>query len=353
MTNTIWLFLPRIIMSNSQAWASQSQTVVAEASDSEAPSEKEEEHVELPYDPDQDPEERRAIRREYRQLLRGIDDKTTDEQLASAVLKANEISQSVRNNSEMVLDSSIFTHASDLHSQRVRKLKFGTGAFNIAEFLVRLRGYMTKEQVLCDEDEEEGPQDEEEDVLCWDRIGRLALAKTRRVPTLAPMYGPLRLEQRQRKTRAPRARLDKDATETQTQELSASDIVRSENETSTNVNKLRAVLDDLPESQPTINLFKLIVNPQSFSQTVENLFHLSFLVRDGDAAVVMEDDLPVVFRSEKPTENQTLDEGLKKRQLIFEIDVATWKRAIEVLQLKEPVVPTRHPSTNSGSKWYG
>ena len=33
-----------------------------------------------------------------------------------------------------------------------------------------------------------------------------------------------------------------------------------------------------------INIFKLVINPNDFAQSVENIFYLSFLIRDGKVA---------------------------------------------------------------------
>jgi hypothetical protein len=52
----------------------------------------------------------------------------------------------------------------------------------------------------------------------------------------------------------------------------------------------------LLEEGDAINLFEFIVNPdpeQGFAQTVENLFYLSFLIRDGKCALDVAEDTAV------------------------------------------------------------
>lgn len=55
------------------------------------------------------------------------------------------------------------------------------------------------------------------------------------------------------------------------------------------------VFDILGESQP-INFFKFIINPESFGQTVENLFYLSFLIRDGKVSIDDDSGQPVLCK---------------------------------------------------------
>ena len=48
-----------------------------------------------------------------------------------------------------------------------------------------------------------------------------------------------------------------------------------------------------------MNLFKFIINPHDFGQSVENLFYLSFLIRDGKCAFEIEEETgePVISAS--------------------------------------------------------
>ena len=46
-----------------------------------------------------------------------------------------------------------------------------------------------------------------------------------------------------------------------------------------------------------MNLFRLIVNPHDFGQSVENLFYLSFLIRDGKCALDVEAGEPLICAS--------------------------------------------------------
>lgn len=44
------------------------------------------------------------------------------------------------------------------------------------------------------------------------------------------------------------------------------------------------------EQNGPVNLFRFVTNPNDFAQSVENLFYLSFLIRDGECALEIEED---------------------------------------------------------------
>ena len=51
-------------------------------------------------------------------------------------------------------------------------------------------------------------------------------------------------------------------------------------------------LEKILEVVGKINIFRFIVNPNDFGQSVENMFYLSFLIRDGKCALDIEDGEP-------------------------------------------------------------
>jgi non-structural maintenance of chromosomes element 4 len=44
------------------------------------------------------------------------------------------------------------------------------------------------------------------------------------------------------------------------------------------------------EQNGPVNLFRFVINPSDFAQSVENMFYLSFLIRDGECALEIEED---------------------------------------------------------------
>lgn len=121
--------------------------------------------------------------------------------------------------------------------------------------------------------------------------------------------GPLSVEQMKRNV-GKRSKLEKHKEDQRKpQEITEDDITRSENETTKNV----AAVSNVPiptralltmhytassrRSTREIHLFRFIVNPNDFGQSFENLFYLSFLIRDGKCALQIENGKPKICTS--------------------------------------------------------
>ncbi|EIW82702.1 hypothetical protein CONPUDRAFT_100999 [Coniophora puteana RWD-64-598 SS2] len=337
----------------------------------------------LAYDPDQDAAEKRDIRKQYRVLERLTDNggrpqDYTAKDLVDQVTRADSLFSKVRNPTEATLDSSVLRNVSAISAQKARAMRLGSGAFDLDDFVSKLVSFMGGRRHVAadDDDEEEFVEDDDSVPLDWDRIGRRALAKSRRVPVSGFMLGPLSVEQ---KKRGPikRARLEKEAEEEKKpQAITEEDIQRSENETSKNVAAVRPafpfsfthstshsntlnndqILERLLAIGEPVNFFRFVINPNDFAQSVENIFYLSFSIRDAAVALQWDEDgsgEPILMACQEPTDEDRAA-GVRKQQVVMEFDMATWRRAIEVFNITEAMIPTRAAArTGIKGKWYG
>jgi non-structural maintenance of chromosomes element 4 len=106
---------------------------------------------------------------------------------------------------EATLDSAFLLTASNMHAAKARAMKAGAGAFDIDDFVSKLITFMggrrgggggggagpkdrRDRQADADYDEDvdddEEDDDEDDEPLNWERIGRKALAKSRRIPVM-------------------------------------------------------------------------------------------------------------------------------------------------------------------------
>ncbi|QRV79450.1 non-structural maintenance of chromosome element 4 [Ceratobasidium sp. AG-Ba] len=321
----------------------------------------------LTYDPDMPEAEKRQVRVEYRQLMEVTAENAKDAKrinmadMEEVLNKANDAFTRVKGPSEAIIDSHLLLNIAAQVSQKAKSLKHDAGGFDDTDFVAQLVTFLGGRRAadyqqrggggdLSGNEEEE--EHEQGQWLNWSRLTHKTMKSSRAAPAMDFMLGPLSVEPKKRQA-TQRAKLDKTQKVEQPEELAAADLKRSENETSENI---KAVYKRLEQCQ-RINFFKFIINPHSFGQSVENMFYVSFMIRDAKIAFELDDSgEPMIFACDPPEQEQYDTGEIVKRQLVMELDVATWKRAIEVFNITESIIPTRDYSKNLqpvGKKgWY-
>ncbi|KAI9363334.1 Nse4 C-terminal-domain-containing protein [Pilaira anomala] len=298
------------------------------------------------YDPKQSDEERRELRIQYRQLTEDALEKRRElvahnsgDGLLRIVSKSNVLFKNVKNTQEAVLDSRFLVLASDLNSQKTQSIQIGEDTeINLDELVAKI---ITASS--------EGPNHREGVCLDWELLGQRASTFGKRVHTMDFMLGPLSVQRKEiRKSKAVRLTKNKNDLVTPTQ-LKEGDIKEQENETSNNVNAIYQILSQVSP----VNYFKFVTNPESFSQTVENIFYVSFLARSGVVGISTDSGQPILDLREAPNV-MNIEDVVNKKQIIMGIDIKDWKEIIETYNVTESYIPTRQFKQNvsTGTEWY-
>jgi len=234
---------------------------------------------------------------------------------------------------EAALDSEFLALASQLGTEQCYRLNTGFRQYEIGEFITKLK---TNLQASGNIEDDEG--DEVHKHYDWNKLGNLASQFFATTPTATFMYGPLGVElgvQKQRKKRT------KDAREALVTPEEVMDTEKGKkNETTIRVQKLKQFL----KKAGKIDLWKLILDPNSFSHTVENVFHFSFLIKDGHAALTLDDKgLAMAELSQPPKQEDYLSGVADRKQCVLRFDYKLWQKLIEKYKIKEPFMPKEVP----------
>ncbi|KAI2637786.1 hypothetical protein GGS26DRAFT_427617 [Hypomontagnella submonticulosa] len=381
--------------------------------DAEADSEEED------FDPDQSMEQRRNLQRSYRDMVRDQQEnaeeymKPESTGLHDHLREANSLSHDVKQTTEAVIDSKLLLNTADLSYRKTIRLTSGNIAqgIDVDEFVSKCITYMrlgsgiaeddapelTATQQhrrrpvrgnLGDEGDDEDDIGDEGDAFNWEHLGRFAcLPNIRRPATPSFLLGPLSAEVKKRrivKRSAPFR--PNNLQETRPEVLDAEAVQRSEkNDLTTICSKVLQRLKQVQgEAQDTveeainrgegdeeaqrlmdqyglrdtggIDLLKFVVNPHSFGQTVENMFYVSFLIRDGRIKIDFDENkLPTLHPVDREDETAASKHRAQKQQAVFSIDMKTWRDIVNAFNITEPIIEHRIEQTHQGPGsrgWY-
>ncbi|TVY48043.1 Non-structural maintenance of chromosome element [Lachnellula occidentalis] len=362
------------------------------------------------YDPDQDIEVRRQVRGGLRDLTKSLNEQRSEflapgnTGLRDTLLNADQWTTQVKQTSDATIDARLLVQTADLSYKKTIALTTGdtSQGVDLEDFLSKCRAYMRAapagevegggQRAPSSTQRRRGRHDDEEDedgdMFNWAYFGRVAcLPHISRPAVPGFLLGPLSVEKRAKRVVVRKAALRINAIqETRPEVLQKNDIEKSENANLTTLctqilsramkvqadamakaelehdenmsqKEIDAVLDKHGISaEGELAFLKFIINPNSFGQTIENLFYVSFLVRDGKAAITVGDDgMPYLSLPAARPANAPRDEGQSKHQAVLALDMAQWKEAIELFDIKEPIIRHREEESYSsvGKKgWY-
>ncbi|KAK9069208.1 hypothetical protein SSX86_013324 [Deinandra increscens subsp. villosa] len=155
------------------------------------------------------------------------------------------------------------------------------------------------------------------------------------------MLGPMNSEVKQRKV-ATQRRQSRPTEKARPEELAA-----STTEQKTDTDKNMATMFNVLRKNRNVKLENLVLNRNSFAQTVENLFALSFLAKDGRAEIkVNEEGCHLVSPRNAPAANAVASKEVSYTHFIFRFDFRDWKLMLESVTDGEELMPHRNPSTD-------
>ncbi|KAJ5794920.1 hypothetical protein N7457_001519 [Penicillium paradoxum] len=366
------------------------------------------------YDPDQDPEERRNVRRGLRDLGRELNDtrgelmQPGNDGIFTIVEQANQFYANVKQTSDATLDSRLLVNAADLSHKKAAQLALGDTAagIDVDEFVSKCVSFMRRgpnnatassngtqgrrgRLGWSQRDPEASDEDDAGDAMNWDTLGQAACFPYNSRPAVSGwLLGPLSLQKRTRQLTQRRAHDRIDRTQAiAPQELGQEDLGQQENANLTvvcsQINKLLAHhqdeglklaedalsgMEDITTEKAQeimdkynvaddggIPLFRFCINPESFGQSIENLFYVSFLVRDGTVGVSTDSrGLPTLHAAAPFAPSEAQKQGIQKHQTVFSLDHETWEELTKVFGIKESLIPHREETqAETGTSWYG
>ncbi|RAL51792.1 hypothetical protein DM860_010510 [Cuscuta australis] len=178
--------------------------------------------------------------------------------------------------------------------------------------------------------------DESQNSIRWKEVGHAVSDVFKSAPGCCTMIGPMSTEVKLRKVAVQRKRVKPTGNERPEKLPDAS-------EKSTDTDKNMATMFQILRKHKKVKLEVLLLNRRSFAQTIENLFALSFLAKDGRAEIrVDEKGVHTVSPKNAPSADAVLSGNVSYSHFVFRFDFKDWKQMMASVVEGEELMPHRN-----------
>jgi non-structural maintenance of chromosomes element 4 len=321
--------------------------------------------------------------------------------LVDTVNKANEYFKNVKQTADAAVDARLLVAAADLSYKKINTLTLGDSSvgIDVDDFVTKCIAFMKRPETGEDDEEQARPastqtqrnrrrrtqaDDDDEDgdgPMNWQYLGRRACNVYNSRPALSGfLLGPLSVEKKVRQVTQRRAReaRGEPTQSSRTLQLTEEELDNQEKQNLTVIcGQILGVLNDHQDaasrsvtaeyeerhtadmtdeetgelveslmdkyhimSNGAVPLFQFCVNPKSFGQTVENLFYVSFLVKEGKAWLGYDArGMPTIGVAEERTLAER--QSQQKNQSVFTISFDIWETVSESFGIDKCIIPHR------------
>ncbi|KAM9618540.1 non-structural maintenance of chromosomes element 4 homolog A isoform 1-T2 [Trichechus inunguis] len=292
----------------------------------------------------------RQIRHQYRALINSVQQNREDilnagDKLTEVLEEADTLFNGVSRAREAALDAQFLVLASDLGKEKAKQLRSDLNSFDMLRYVETLLTHMgvnplEAEELIRDEDS----SDFELIVYdSWKISGKTAENTFNKTHTFHFLLGSIQGE-----LPVPKPRVDrpKKVRTTEEQRAMPDQLKRMEEShqeaTEKEVERILGLLQTYFQEDPDtpMSFFDFVIDPHSFPRTVENIFHVSFIIRDGFARIRLDEDrLPVIEPVNINEENEGVDHNTQIRhQGIIALTYRDWEEIVKTFEISEAVI---------------
>lgn len=297
-----------------------------------------------------DEEKCRNIRRQYRQLIYNVQQNredivnTSSDSLTEALEEANVLFDGVSRTREAALDAQFLVLASDLGKEKARQLTSDMSFFNQVAFCDFLFIFVGLNWMEDGEREALNGCDDNIALSFWETVHREATAWTSRAETFHFLFGSFSPESSAPKRRPGPPRKADRAEENvdMPTKLRRLDLGSNQEGTEKEVERILGLLQTYFRKYPDtpVSYFEFVIDPNSFSRTVENIFYVSFIIRDGFARIRLDQDrLPIlepINVNQAGEENDPSYHG--RKQGVISLSLQDWKNIVATFEISEAMI---------------
>ncbi|KAI7998727.1 hypothetical protein LOK49_LG10G02987 [Camellia lanceoleosa] len=172
----------------------------------------------------------------------------------------------------------------------------------------------------------------------WKDVGLAVSHVFMKAPGCCTMLGPMNNELKQRKVVVHKKRVRP------TESSRPEELEDTGTEEKTDTDKNMATMFKILGKNRRVRLESLVLNRNSFAQTVENVFALSFLVKDGRAEITVNGEgWHIVSPRNAPAANEVVSGKVSYGHFVFRFDFRDWKLMMDSIGVGEELMPHRNP----------